>query len=371
MSYERVLPGSVILILGDGQLAKMSADAASNLGYKVAVLGPGGRESPAGHVAYWAQAWGPGAEVSEDLLDALCSIQPAVGTLDWENVPSTLVERIEARGIPMRPGPHVLRVAQDRLLEKACAARCGISVAPFCNIEVYAIGRRSGFQYAPYDSVLKTRRNGYDGQGQIRISSGDSVEDAWRALSCVPCVLEKVIDFECEISVIIAQSPYTGAVTYGPFENMHQDGILRVTNFPVQNLYVQAHPEIKNAAIMAARKLACHLDVHGLLAVEFFVTKDGQVLFNEMAPRPHNSGHLTIECFNVSQFEALIRAICLMPHGSTCHHRCGEMRNLIAFEASELTEEFPSQRDCALHLYGKDEVREGRKMGHVTWHWPL
>ena len=369
--FAIVNPGAVIGILGDGQLGKMIALAAAHVGYKVAVLGPGGRESPAGQVAYWAKAWEASGEVSESLLDEFCS-RVAVVMIEWENIPVTLVERIEARGIPVRPGSKVLAVAQDRLLEKQCAETLGIPVPTYSNVEQGMLNPED-LGIVPHERILKTRRNGYDGKGQVRIPPGSSVEDAWQALKLVPCVLEHVVDFASEVSVIVARAPQTASdvkaeyVVLGPFENSHEEGILRATHYPIGS--IRGHVMRSDAArlaIEATIKIAQHLDVHGLLAVEFFVTRDGEVLFNEMAPRPHNSGHLTIECCDTSQFEQYVRAACNLPWGSTYFHSRGVMYNILGDEVEKWMEFLPQQR-LALHLYGKGEAKPGRKMGHVTY----
>ncbi|MBM3261793.1 ATP-grasp domain-containing protein [Candidatus Kaiserbacteria bacterium] len=369
-----IRPGAVLGILGDGQLGQMIAIAAAYLGYKVAVLGPGGRDSPAGHVAYWAKAWRPDGVVSEELLDEFCRLVSVV-MIEWENIPVSLVERIEARGIPVRPSSNVLRIAQDRLFEKELAESLGIPVPTYRNIEVRTQDVGPGRETTDRASILKTRRDGYDGKGQIRIPRGGSIEDAWRHLKYVPCILEEAVFFECEMSVIVARSPPTAdliipeAVVYGPFENVHENGILRQTEYPVTNDHAALFfPGVAEAARNAALTLAMNLDIHGLLAVEFFVDGNGQVIFNETAPRPHNSGHLTIECSDTSQFEQYVRAACNLPWGSEHFHSSGRMINIIGEEVSEWMDHARQPR-TGLHLYGKGEAKSGRKMGHVTHHW--
>ena len=354
-------PGAILGILGDGQLGKMIAIAAATMGYKVAVLGPGGRESPAGQVAYWTKAWGLNSSVSEELLDEFCRLVSVV-MIEWENVPVELIERIEARQVPVRPGSKVLAVAQDRLLEKGFARKLGIEVPKHNPVDGSTSSRETD---CALPAILKTRRNGYDGRGQVRIPAGGSVREAWDALGKVPCILEEVVDFVGEISVIVARSPwYTDSVGYGPFENVHESGILRTTYYPTQNPKIMLSSEV--VARKAAIKIADTLAVHGLLAVEFFVTQDGTVLFNEMAPRPHNSGHLTIDCCDTSQFEQYVRAACNLPWGSVRFHSCGVMKNILGAEGEGQIQKgfWPG---ASVHLYGKDEPKLGRKMGHVTW----
>ena len=373
MSNAKIIPpGAVLGILGDGQLGQMIAIAAAYLGYKVAVLGPGGRESPAGHVAYWAKAWGPKNEVSEELLDEFCKLVSVV-MIEWENIPVNLVERIEAKGIAVRPGSKVLGVAQDRFLEKQLAESLGIPVVKYRNIEHRVPDLDSKRTYA--DSILKTRRDGYDGKGQVRIPNGGSISEAWNALGNVPCVLEEVVDFACEISIIVAYCPEwedmynPDTLTYGPFENIHEKGILRTTKYPVTNTHIYKKLlDIKIKASTAAEKLARHLNARGLLAVEFFVTKEGRLIFNEMAPRPHNSGHLTIECSHTSQFEQYVRVACNLPFGSNYFHASGEMQNILGSEVEKWMD-YAHKPRAALHLYGKGKAKPGRKMGHVTHYW--
>ena len=363
--HQVIAPGAVLGILGDGQLGKMIAIAAAQMGYKVAVLGPGGRESPAGHVAYWAKAWGANSSVSEELLDEFCTLVSVV-MIEWENIPVALVERIEAKGVRVRPGSKVLAVAQDRLLEKKCAEKLGIPVPFYRNVDNPAQDASTALK----DCILKTRRNGYDGKGQVRISAGDPISAAWRTLDNVPCVLEEVVDFACEVSVIVARKPTSPDsceqfVTYGTFENIHVNGILHSTHYPPRDDSIPSMFGVEDVAIDAATQLAEALDVHGLLAVEFFVTKNGRILFNEMAPRPHNSGHLTIECCVTSQFTQYVRAACNLPFGSVEFHSHGTMHNIIGTDADKWPE-YADRYPVALHLYGKGDAKPGRKMGHFT-----
>lgn len=363
MNTAVIPPGSVLGMLGDGQLGKMTAMAAAKLGYRIAVLGPVGRESPTGHVAYWAEAWGSGTMVSDEQLDRFCRLVSVV-MLEWENVPVELVQRIEARGVPVRPGPKVLEVAQDRLLEKFCAHSVDIPSTPFWSIKTDS--DLPGLVIPPRGAILKTRRNGYDGKGQVRLSPGESIATAWEKLGRVPAILEQMVDFQCEVSVIVARSSDEAVdpVTYGPFENVHEGGVLRTTLYPLVGLRSRFIRTIEDRAISATLRIAEALDVHGLLAVEFFVDQDGRVIFNEMAPRPHNSGHLTIECSDTSQFEQYVRAACNLPFGSVNFHRSGTMENILGKEVNgwgELVRQTGSP-----HLYGKSDDTDGRKYGHRT-----
>jgi len=360
-----IQPGATIGVLGDGQLGRMLAIAAAQLGYRVAVLGPEGRTSPAGQVAYWAEKWENGCNVSNQLLAEFCTMVSVV-LLEWENVPVSLLQRIQQRGVAVRPGTDALRAAQDRFYEKRLARRLGIPTTPFGNIqkEDDLVDVQEDFGRP---SILKTRNGGYDGLGQVSVAGPEELPAAWAKLHRQPCILEEVVNLKREISVIVARVPEQESirrqcVTYGPFENVHRDGILRTTRYVHTSEATQSEERV---AIRAATTLAEELDIHGLLAIEFFVTQEGSILFNEMAPRPHNSGHLTIECARTSQFEQYVRAACNLPLGSV-EMVSGTMQNIIGDEVVSWFTGGSSLSREKLHLYGKREVRSGRKMGHVT-----
>ncbi len=360
-----VAPGSTILIIDGGQLGEMTARAATSMGYKALVLGEHASAAPAGRVTPFVESLDRGKNASDNLLDKICEqYKPSVAVLGWENVPVDLLERLVKRGVPVRPGPSVLAVAQDRLLEKRCAEDLGILVPRYREVRVSndCVGAHA---HAQYDSILKTRRDGYDGKGQVSIKQGEAIHPAWQSLDFAPCVLEERINFQCEVSVIIARSP-RGTMFYGPLENTHEKGILRRTVHPPQAPVFQTEMRkaVQKRVRSAALVLAQRLHVHGLLAVEFFVMEDGTVFFNEMAPRPHNSGHLSIELCDTSQFEQYIRAACNLPFGSPQFHSCGFMENILGDEAKQWALQFADRRG-SVHLYGKD-IRPGRKMGHVT-----
>lgn len=366
-NIDIIQPSSVIGMLGDGQLGKMSALAGAYLGYKFAVLGPIGRDSSAGQVAWWAETWGDGYSNDgkiEQFAYLVCT-SGGVVTLEWENVPLHLIARLEALGVVVRPGANVLKVAQDRLLEKECATQCGIPTANYLPISTDDELRFAHAQ-SQFPAILKTRCDGYDGKGQIRVMSHESLAEAWDKLKNVPCVLEEVVDFDCEVSVIIARRPLwaKGAgsvVMYGPIRNMHRNGILYESQYPAF---------VSEAIAEQARKhtlrIADLLELHGLLTIEFFVSKDGRVLFNEMAPRPHNSGHFTIECCHTSQFAQHIRAICNLPWGDPGFHSAGRMVNTLGSDVENWETYTNADGKWVVHTYGKDEAKEGRKMGHRT-----
>jgi 5-(carboxyamino)imidazole ribonucleotide synthase len=354
-----IRPGATIGILGSGQLGKMLAVAAAQIGYKVAVLGPGGRDSPAGHVSWWAQCWGADpARIDDTVLREFCSLVSVV-LIEWENVPTALVDRITALGAPVRASSLVLKTAQNRDFEKMAAARVGMR-APKYDILEHASDVPILASLLDRPVLLKTIRGGYDGKGQIRVTRADDLDKAWATLKRVPCILEEVVDIKHELSVIVFASPTQKTRVYGPFQNKHVDGILRTTHYPSHSNKITIHD-----AQFGATRLAKHLNVHGMLAVEFFVTTDDTLLFNEMAPRPHNSGHLTIECSATSQFEQYVRAACNLPFGSTKMLCGGTMHNIIGDDVQPyLVGDFPADR--SVHLYNKPETLPGRKMGHYT-----
>lgn len=336
----------------------MTALAAAVLGYRVAVLGPEGRYSPAGQVSWWAGLWGSDY-AHRDVQTFLDHVGPGgVITLDWENVPLALVQRCQQYGCAVRPGPSVLHIAQDRVREKNAVSNHGLGVGPFQPIAAQCDMVSAQNKGALFPAILKTRSDGYDGKGQLPVASGEVLPAAWNELQRAPCILERRVQIACELSVIVACRPHDDTcVVYGPFENRHENGVLRETVFPAQ---VTAH--VAGTVRAQATALARGLGVHGLLTVEFFVTTAGDILFNEMAPRPHNSGHGTIESHATSQFEQLVRAICNLPWGAVTPAKSFAMRNILGAEVDET----PSLlQEGHLHLYGKD-LRPGRKMGHHT-----
>ncbi len=370
-------PAATIGILSDGQLARMTILDGVRLGFTFRTLGPGGLDSPAGQVTPHALRWGPQGEVSDVLLSLFCD-GLSVCLIDSENVSVELVERIEAKGILVCPNSKVLRTAQDRLQEKLFARSVGVPVGEFRCID--SEKDVSGvLALALHDTILKTRRGGYDGKGQARIRAGESIEAAWRSadIKCAPCILEKKIAFAHEVSVIVARSsrsiePYPNEVSsYAPFENTHKEGILRTTGWPAKcrELTDELMSKAMASTIRYAETLADELGAEGLLALECFVMHDGTVLFNEMAPRPHNSGHVTIDCAVTSQFTQYVLAACGLPLGSVRMHSQGTMNNLIGHDIDDLDTHLWS--NVLVHLYGKTEVKDGRKMGHIIYSSPL
>ncbi|HYZ48382.1 MAG TPA: 5-(carboxyamino)imidazole ribonucleotide synthase [Sphingomonas sp.] len=346
-------PGSTIGILGGGQLGRMLATAAAQLGYRTHIYAP--------------EATGPATEVSAEWTqaayedeDALARFADRVGvvTYEFENVPPTALDRLEAL-VPIRPGKRSLEVSRFRPAEKGLVRELGGQTAPYRAVETLE-ELRGAFAEIGAPAILKTSSLGYDGKGQARIGDGADVETAWDAIGQAPSVLEGFVRFEAEFSVLLCRAESGDSVVWETPENVHANGILDMSTTPARALVLEQASE----AIALARRVADELDHVGLLTLEFFATADGPV-FNEMAPRVHNSGHWTIEGAVTSQFENHIRAVCGLPLGSTA--RTGgrvEMRNLIG-EAANDWAEILRDPEAHLHLYGK-HVRPGRKMGHVT-----
>ncbi|MDF1585293.1 5-(carboxyamino)imidazole ribonucleotide synthase [Marinimicrococcus flavescens] len=348
-----ITPGGTIGILGGGQLGRMTALAAASLGYRCHVLAPE-EHSPAADVsaAFTRAAWDDQAA-----LDAFAEAVDVV-TLEFENVPVAVLERL-ARKVPVRPGPSVLEVTQDRLAEKAFVNRLGIATAPWRPITDEA-GIAPALAELGGRGVLKTTRMGYDGKGQALLRGAGDIEAAWRALGPGPLILEGFVEFAMELSVITARGPDGQMASFVPVENRHRDHILKTTLAPAPITLGQAQ-----AAVAMAERLTSGLEAVGLIAVEMFLASDGRLLVNELAPRPHNSGHWTMDACHCSQFEQLVRAVCGLPLGDPTRISDARMENLLGEEADSWRE-ILAEPGARLHLYGKREARPGRKMGHVN-----
>jgi 5-(carboxyamino)imidazole ribonucleotide synthase len=349
---EIVPPGSVIGIVGGGQLGRMLARAASRMGYKTHIYTPE-KDSPASHVA---TATTIGAYQDSQALRAFAQSVDVV-TFEFENIPAETLEML-ATIVTVRPKPSVLFTTRHRLREKEFIRDQGIATAPFAPVRSEA-ELAAALQLIGMPAVLKTCEMGYDGKGQVVIREEAQSIKAWASLGKSACILEGFIDFTAEASIIVARSTSGEARCYPLAQNIHRDHILHRTIAPAP--FIDQHQE---EAVRIAKKLAEALDVEGLLAVELFVTPSG-LLVNELAPRPHNSGHWTMEGAPTSQFEQHIRAICGWALGDTnARSRC-EMVNLLGDEW-KLWQEYARQSEAHVHLYGKTESRPGRKMGHVT-----
>ena len=346
-------PGKTIGILGGGQLGRMIALAATALGYRCHVYCPE-KDSPA------KQATSLSTTAAYEDQAALARFADSVDvvTFEFENVPANTAEFLAARK-PVRPGPNALRIAQDRLAEKDFLRSIGVATAPYRAVASEDELRRAVEAIGPR-AILKTVRMGYDGKGQTQIRNDTDLAAAWRGFTAETGILEGFVEFACEVSVIVARSEGGRGATYVPVENQHLHGILETTIAPAR---VEAEVAMRAEAI--TRYVAEKLDLVGLIAVEMFVTHDGEVLVNEIAPRPHNSGHWTIDACYTSQFEQLVRAICGLPLGSPERHADAVMKNLNGADVAKWREAIndPLQK---IHLYGKSEIEPGRKMGHVT-----
>jgi 5-(carboxyamino)imidazole ribonucleotide synthase len=349
----RLAPGAVIGVLGGGQLGRMTALAAARLGYRCHVFAPE-PDGPAAQVTNLATI----APYEDAAALARFARSVDVITIEFENLPLEPVDAL-ARAKPVRPAPGVLAICQDRAQEKMFLERIG---APTTHYWVVRNARELARALDEHGrrSVLKTARFGYDGKGQLTLQPGDDPNAAWTRLLADVGVLEAWVDFASEISVITARAEDGAMVSYPPVENRHEEHILARTVAPAP-----IAPELAAEAIALAERIAASLEVVGLLAVEMFVTRDGHILVNELAPRPHNSGHWTIDACAVSQFEQLVRAVCGLPLGDPAPFAGAVMDNLLG-AAVEAWPELLTESGARVHLYGKREIRPGRKLGHVT-----
>jgi 5-(carboxyamino)imidazole ribonucleotide synthase len=350
---EPLPQGAAIGILGGGQLGRMLAVAAARLGYRAHIYEPGA-DCPAGQVA-WRTTRG-----AYDDADALAGFAASVGviTYEFENVPSATLDALGS-DVPVRPGRRALATSQDRLAEKDFLAGLGLAVAPYAAAESLA-DLRAALAAIGTPAILKTRRYGYDGKGQIRIANAEEAEAAFAALKGAPAVLEGFVRFEREISVIAARGLSGEVSAYDPGENVHEGGILRETRVPAA-----IAARIKADAVLTAGRILNSLDYVGVIGIEFFVTDQGLVV-NEFAPRVHNSGHWTQNGCAIDQFEQHIRAIAGWPLGDGARYADLRMVNLIGSDMKALPD-IARDPTASLHLYGKAEAREGRKMGHVNY----
>ena len=356
-SFKQVLPGASIGVLGSGQLGRMFAIAARRMGYRVHTYSPG-YDTPTGQVAD-LEIRGP----YED-LDAVAAFAAGVSvvTFEFENVPAATAEAA-ARAAPVRPSGQVLHVSQHRLREKTWLSGHGFPVTPYRAVRS-AAELAQALTALGCPALLKTAGWGYDGKGQVRITEPGQAADAWARLASDEAVLEAFVGFEREVSVVAARGHDGQVVDFGVIENQHIGGILDVSLAPAR---VSAACAARAREI--TRAVLHDLEVVGVLCVEFFVLADGSLLVNELAPRPHNSGHLTFDASLTSQFEQQLRAVCGLPLGATDLLRPAAMANLMGelwIPGVPRWTEALALPDVKLHLYGKDEARPGRKMGHLT-----
>lgn len=354
---QAILPGATIGVLGSGQLGRMFAMAARRMGYLVHTFSPE-TDTPTGQISDQEYT------ASYDDLDEVRTFARGVDvvTFEFENIPLETVETV-AEFVPVRPSGFALHTAQHRLREKTFLSEHGFPVAPFRHIQTLE-ELRAAVEVLGTPAVLKTAGFGYDGKGQSKISSMEEIAAAFELLGGREAVLEGFVDFEREVSVVAARNALGEIVHYGVIENQHERHILDCSLAPAR-----AAPEVVKEATAIAESVLEELEIIGVLCVEFFLKRDGSLLVNELAPRPHNSGHLTIDACVTSQFEQQLRAVAGLPLGSTELLTPAAMANLLGdlWEAGEpdwaAACAFPNVK---LHLYGKHEARRGRKMGHLT-----
>jgi 5-(carboxyamino)imidazole ribonucleotide synthase len=349
---DPILPPSTIGILGGGQLGRYLVMAAHTMGYRTVVLEPD-PSSPAGAVASEHLIAAYDDEIALDHLAATC----AVVTTEFENPPARALHRL-ATMVPVRPSPIAIETTQDRRSEKQFLRSIGVPTAPFAVIET-AADLPGAVETLAFPAILKTARMGYDGKGQERVDDGDELKAAWDRLGGTPCVLEQRLLLQREVSVVLARSGDGQFAAFDVATNIHSDGILDLT----------VVPDPIEGAVELAERIATALDYVGVLAVEMFVV-DGELLVNELAPRPHNSGHWTLDVAATSQFEQQLRAVCGLPLGDPRRRvPAAAMVNLLGdvwdggppdWSAALAT------ADAHLHLYGKTDARARRKMGHIT-----
>ena len=357
-----IAPGAWLGLLGGGQLGRMFSMAAQSLGYQVAVIDPGDH-SPAGSVAdrHIRTAYLDPAGLAE-----LAALAAAV-TTEFENVPAAALEFL-ARTARVMPSAASVAIAQDRVEEKAFLSRCGVAVAPYAVLREDADARSVDPALLP--GIVKSARLGYDGKGQAPVASRDELAAAWAALGGVPCVLEALLPLAFEASVLVARGANGEIVHFPVQQNLHRGGILAVTVAPAPDLT----PAVQRQAVAAAEHIVASLNHVGVLCVEFFVLQDGSLVANEMAPRPHNSGHYTLDACDLSQFDLQVRALVGAPLVPPRQHSAAVMLNLLGelWFANGGPAVEPRWREVLalpgahLHLYNKLAARPGRKMGHLT-----
>ena len=354
---EKLLPGATIGVMGGGQLGRMFAIAARRMGYRVHTFSPE-KNGPAAQLSDWATT----ASYDDEAAVTGFAREIDVLTFEFENIPATTIEWVTL-GHLVRPRGEVLLIAQDRLREKEFLAGAGFPVAPFRRVKS-AADLRSALETVGRPSILKGAAFGYDGKGQQRIDPETDLNTIWSAREDAECVLERVIDFDKEISVIVARGSDGTTALFPVCENIHRHHILDLTLAPAR-----ISDRVAGVACELACKVATSLDLVGLLAVEMFLQSDGELIINELAPRPHNSGHWTIEGSVTSQFEQQMRAVCGLPLGGTDSLRPAAMVNLLGDIWSRGEPDWAAalaEPNVHLHLYGKHEPRPGRKMGHLT-----
>jgi 5-(carboxyamino)imidazole ribonucleotide synthase len=357
-----LLPGATIGMIGGGQLGRMFTVAARTMGYQVIVLEPQ-ENSPAGQLADQQIV------AAYDDADALLELGKAcdVITTEFENIPAHVLERL-AKDCPVRPSANALGKTQDRSIEKAFIKSCGLLPVPYGVIESES-DIETAVKAVSFPAILKTARLGYDGKGQVVVNAIDDVQAAFASVGKVACVLEQRVDLDKEISVVLGRNENGETQCFPVGENIHKNGILHQNIVPAR-----VDEAMAVSAKAAAKRLAEKLEFVGVMAVEFFITKQGDLFVNEMAPRTHNSGHYTQDACVTSQFEQQVRMVCNLPFGDSRLLSPVVMTNLLGDvwgdEAVSLSqpnwEQLLKYDNCKLHLYGKEDARIGRKMGHFN-----
>ena len=352
-----LLPGSTLGVFGSGQLGRMFAAAARRMGYRVHVFSPD-RDTPAGQIADLEVV---GQYEDASAVERFCRGVDAV-TFEFENVPAVVAEVAE-RLVPVRPGKNVLHVCQHRLREKGTLRKAGLPVPEFAAVCSLA-ELEAAASWIGRPAVLKTASSGYDGKGQAKITAESNLASVWSELDTDEAIYEAFVPFERELSVVGVRGVDGSTAFYGPIENEHSHHILDISRCPAE-----VPSSVQQNAIEIARAVLEALDVIGVLCVELFLKDDGTLLINELAPRPHNSGHLTIEAFATSQFEQQVRAVAGLPLGAAEQLRPAAMANLLGDvwgPDEPRWDRALAVPGVSLHLYGKAEAKPGRKMGHLT-----
>ena len=346
-------------ILGGGQLGRMSAQAAKKLGIEVVIYTPE-QDSPAAEVASETMV---GAYDDQAALKEF-SEKVDVISYEFENIPVETVRYLNNLK-PVYPDDRLLEVAQDRIKEKTYLNSIGIPTARWASVSNYSEAEETLKASSTKALILKTIRFGYDGKGQVKIEPGDDIRNAFGQLNSNQIIAEEMIDFKCEISVIVSRGANGTMEFYGPMLNKHKNHILHKTIVPAP-----IDPNLAREAVEITQKLAERINLRGVLALEMFVTNDGKILANEIAPRTHNSGHWSIDACTVSQFENHVRTVCGLDAAPQNRHSAAEMINLIGDDVLHLGA-YKDQENACVHLYGKHDIKPGRKMGHVTILKPL
>lgn len=353
---RHILPNAMLGILGGGQLGRMFTLSAKSMGYRVTVLDPD-PDSPAGSLADVHLLAGYDAAGALKTLAETC----AAVTTEFENVPAASMSFLEQQ-IRVSPSAQCVAIAQDRIREKRFVREAGLQTAPFLAVEAEADLEGDLSEYLP--GILKIARLGYDGKGQVRVADAQAAKEAFRQMGGKPCVLEKLLDLKREISVVVTRIETGEAVCFPAAENQHESGILDVSIVPAR-----VSADVSERARRKTLALAEKLDYVGVLAVEFFVLSDDELVVNEIAPRPHNSGHYTLDATLFSQFDQQVRAMCALPPGGTRLLSPAVMVNLLGDiwrDDEPAWDKLLSEPNVHLHLYGKKSARIGRKMGHYN-----